>query len=338
MENIASKIKALNCPEDQITVLSKFLVSLSDEVVLLEEEVRILNYLNEKGISIRPSQIKIFGYGFSYVHDTVEEMEALGEIQAYVEDASRICSKEAIKRLKWLKKNGYEYKSPEGKYAKTVFSKKAFVKQYGFVDLDEKKENVKEEDAQSVSFQETKTTQVLSDSQSINPADVKPLLEEVKAEEIVVHESQEPVDLIAIKTELDAQEKTNEPAKDKGSVIDFTGAEVTDDFGSPYEEILAKPQTIGLNDETFDKYEKLVENTRHVLVSVYNIAEVSDTVTDNLIKLITSGVTDEADIIFYAITYGAGIESEEEIQRLKNAIKEELEYTSILDLDIGRVA
>ena len=106
-------------------------------------------------------------------------------------------------------------------------------------------------------------------------------------------------------------------------------------FVNPYEEILNAPQTIGLNDETFDRYERLADSIKNVMVSVYGIEEVNDTITDNLIKLVTNEIMDDSQVMYYAITYGKNI-SDEEAQRIKDCISEELEYTSILDVNLGR--
>lgn len=330
MENIASKIKALNFPDELKIVLDKFMICLSDSIVSLEEMVHILNYLGEKGISLRPSHIKIFANGFSYIHDVVEEMEALGELQAFVEDPNRINSKGAIKRLKWMMARGYEYKSEEGKYAKTVFSSRAFEGQYGLVDLDAL--TVTNADEQKTIEPELTPGDPLTPDVPLKEM-TTPILEEKQDEKIVLELDANPLDLVADFGNNPVSAKEDEV----NSVIDYTAAEVTDNFNNPYEEILSKPQTIALNDETFDRYEKLSESIRHILVSVYNISEVNDAITDRLIKLVTNGVDNDYDVVFYAITYGKSVD-DIEAQRLKEAIAEELEYTSILDLDIAGVA
>ena len=73
------------------------------------------------------------------------------------------------------------------------------------------------------------------------------------------------------------------------------------------------------------------------MVSVYGIEEINDTITDNLIKLVTNEVMDDSQVMYWAITYGKTISPEEE-QRLRSAISEELEYTSILEINLGGMA
>ena len=46
--NIALKLKALNYPKDILPTISKFVPSISDEVISLEEMVQVINYLSEK--------------------------------------------------------------------------------------------------------------------------------------------------------------------------------------------------------------------------------------------------------------------------------------------------
>lgn len=609
MENVASKIKALNFPEETYPTIDKFILSLSDDCVTLEELVRIVNYLYEKGISLKPCQIKVLANGFSYVEKTVDEMEALGELDAFIEDPNRMNSKDVINRLKYLKSIHAEYKK-DGKYAKALFSKRIFEAQYGKIDfakmaLDEmdlsstpeSKEEVKgyynedfaayqaeqvsplaykkeEEDqiyippvwpeldttvtkiygenpddtsyvevspiddsvlaydqaeaqmalipsdesvpelgeapldgnitpkkpaeAQEMTEEHSdaylalmeSATQAEADAEvdlpdeqiihetpakgegtlpetdsvsevapeelvqddsmvmppldsqevdtyipmaeeeqeeytydnyalipyipedSINNPDIELIdeytyedgyyvtstpddsslaqaqeqgLEEPPAFEEVPAQSEEQAEkpeskIINLEDYMDPKyigaedeyEAPELPLRDDAKALDFnddnkdlidleaqfnsrsddellnapedlepksssTNNVVSIDFNNPYEDILSKPQTIGLNDETFDRYEKLADSIRHVLVSVYNIDEVNDTITDNLIKLITNGVEKDSEVIYYAITFGKII-SEEEIQRLRNAIEEELEYTSILDLNIGEAA
>lgn len=573
MENVASKIKALNFPEETYPSIGKFILSLSDDCVTLEELVRIVNYLYEKGISLRPSQIKVLANGFSYVEKTVDEMERLGELDAFIEDPNRMNSKNVINRLKYLKSIRAEYKK-DGKYAKALFSQKAFEAQYGQVNFekmrldemnltldansdkqkpyynedfaayqaeqisplayknqdeekivlppvwpyldetvtdvygseetqdvkepeeapiaplstpneestivpsendtnevtptpDENPEPVKETDTPSdetmmpedldhsdaylallqaaAKDTEKDASQIKEDTEikddtidyeinqkdqedyalmpyipqsalknseivydlayekeieeqegyyaTTTPDDTEKETQEEVAEEIVseneeIVSEEEPskeneATIINLEDYMDpkysSQPKTDlesetpdlplrKDAEDSEFILaddelaqieaefntgeiklgapedltpvtkmDLTNSAISIDFTNPYEDILSKPQTIGLNDETFDRYERLADSIRHILVSVYNIDEVNDTITDNLIKLITNGVEKDSEVIYYAITFGKII-SEEESQRLRNAIEEELEYTSILDLNLGEAA
>ena len=73
------------------------------------------------------------------------------------------------------------------------------------------------------------------------------------------------------------------------------------------------------------------------MLSVYGVEEVNDVITDNLIKLITNEITDDKMTIYYAITYGKELSKEEE-EMLKTSIDNELEFTSIVDINLGRAA
>ena len=296
--NIALKLKALGYSKDALPTINKFVPSISDEVITLEELVQIINYLNEKGITIkRPAQQKALAGGLLFVKKQIEEMERIGELGAYVEDPIRINSKGAAQRIEYLKRIDEPYKTPEGKYSKLPFRKRAFETKYGIEYL---RENVP----------------VIEPVQEIVPEVTVPIVESPKVEKHKV------VEIINYK------EKQIEPEyvpEDEPVVVD------------PVVEILSKPQTIGLVDETFERYERLADSIRHVMVSVYGIEEINDSITDNLIKLVTNEVTGDDKVMYYAITYGKSITDEEE-RRLKETIREELEYTSILDINIGGMA
>ena len=90
-------------------------------------------------------------------------------------------------------------------------------------------------------------------------------------------------------------------------------------------------------DETFDRYDSLAESVRQVLCRVYNVTELNDNIIDNLIKLVTNGIEDDKFVMYTAITYGKNV-SEEEKMCLTKAIEEELDYTSIMNIGLGRVA
>lgn len=121
---------------------------------------------------------------------------------------------------------------------------------------------------------------------------------------------------------------------DEAIATQYTASGAVSKLNSPLEEILQGPQTIGLNDKTFDRYEKLADGIRKVMNDVYGINEVNDTITDNLIKLVTNEIMDDAMVMYYSITYGKNI-SDEEARKLKATIKEKLEYMGIMDVDLG---
>ena len=283
MENIAAKLKLLNCSEEMYPIAYKHIASLN--AVSLEELNSILSFMIEKGIItyesdkilLAPENFNILCNGLETIKERVAEMERIGEIDALKEKPGRINSKSAVSRLEYLKSIDEPYKTPEGKYSKVPFTLREFQRKY---DMTQSAQNI------------------------INiENNVEPMLSEVVSPE----------------------------------VTDKVKAEVYDEkIKNPFEEILSNPQTIGLNDETFDRYERLADSIKHVMVSVYDVEEVNDTITDNLIKLVTNEIMDDSEVMYYAITYGKNI-SDEEAERIKNCIHEELEYTSILDINLGRI-
>lgn len=291
--NIALKLKTLAYSKEVAPMINKFVADLSDDVVSLEELEQIVSYLASKGISIKkPSEQKVVANGFSFVQSQVENMERIGELGAYVEDPVRINSRGAIQRIAYLRSIDEPYKTPEGKYSKLPFRKRAFEAKYGVEYL-----NIASEELQNM----------------------QPVIEPtvVESERHKVTQVISPL------------------ATSKDGVVENVTS--PNEFVNPLEEILSKPQTIGLNDETFERYERLADGIRQVMISVYGISEVNDTIIDNLIKLVTCEVEDDSIVMYYSITYGKSI-SPEETQRLRAAIGEALEYTSILEIDLGRAA
>lgn len=303
-KSIAEKIKLLNYESDKFPMLNKFMVSVS--LMDSMEMERILAYLQSKGIIIsKPSQQNVLLNSFDFIQNQVESMEKLGALGAYVEDPSRINCKSAVARVEYLQKNGIPIVSPEGKFLKIIFKKREFEAKYG------------------LDYLQTHTEAKV----------------EVASEPIVVSVPEVPANIIddSVLNSVVEDWYTETTVKEAEEAVEVTYEDpdmVV--YANPIEEILSKPQTIGLNDETFERYEKLSDGIRHVMVSVYNIEEINDSITDNLIKLVTNEVDDDSLVMYYAITYGKTI-TDEEVKRLKSAISEELEYTSILELDM-RVA
>ena len=320
MENIAPKIKTLNYSENVYPMINKFLGSLSDNVISLEEVVQIVNYLTEKGIVIaKPSQQKVLASGFEFIKSQVEKMESIGELDAYIEDPVRINCKSAYERLLYLKKIEQPYKNEDNKYSRILFSKKAFESKYGVIDFQEELGLEVKEEVEPISIPDATemVAPVVESKEEV--ADVDKQREEL--EKTMALELSDVANLVNGHSEIDMATE--------GTMIEPSG--------DPIDEILAKPQTISFNDETFDRYERLSDSIRHILMEVYGAEEVNENITDNLIKLITNEVADDSLVMFKAITFNKTI-SEQEAARLKEAITEELEYTSILDIDLGRAA
>lgn len=300
---IAKKIQLLNYEQDKYPMINKFMISLSDELLTYEEMEAIVNYLASKGIALtKPSQQSVLLNGLDFIKMQVEKMESLGCLGAYVEDPARINVKSAAQRIEYLNSIGEPVVTAEGKFVKALFSKRAFENKYG-INYANPVQSV--EPVQDIAV----ITPIVEESVTswIEPAPIveEPIIEapttEVYEEAYIPNEEMEP------------------------------------QFSDPIDEILSKPQTIGLNDETFERYEKLAESIRHVMVSVYGIEEINNSITDNLVKLVTNEIMDDSMVMFKAITYGKNI-TDEEVKRLRNTISEELEYTSILELDMGMAA
>ena len=123
------------------------------------------------------------------------------------------------------------------------------------------------------------------------------------------------------------------------------GAEVSP-VTNVFDMILQKPQTNALTDETFERFERLSDSLRRVMLTVYGVQEVNDSITDNLIKLVTSedkivaevsGSELDAELLYAAITHGKEL-SPEEVERIKDSILEELQFVNNMDVELGRAA
>ncbi len=346
MENIARKIKALDYTEEMMTTLPKFLATLvakdpttGEDLVSEEEIIQTVKYLKEKGISLRPTHLKVLAMGFSYIKNAVEEMEKIGELKMYVDDPTRMIPKDNVNRILYLRKAGKEYKSPEGKYAKFAYSKRAFEAEFGVIDFTSEK-------AKEVNAAEPKNT-AIKDAKEEKPKNQA----EKTGKNSEGNKGKDKKKGSSPKSDSDAKQATDEVAINKDESMEYTGVLDLDNLtasfngkkdgnnkkkastaNGPYDEILGSPQLTALTDETFERFENLASSIRRILTTVYNITEVSESISDNLVKLIVAEVPSDSDILYYAITYGKNI-SEEEDAQLRGAIEEELEYIKIFDLD-----
>lgn len=83
--------------------------------------------------------------------------------------------------------------------------------------------------------------------------------------------------------------------------------------------------TVGLTEETYDKYRDLESKLMLVMQTIYGVGEITPEVSNNLIKLIsTNNSYSDADILFAVLVYNQN-RSVEEIEAIKNAIKEVIE-------------
>lgn len=274
--SLVEKIKVLSLTPENYKTLFKFYASITDDVVSYEDLTTIVNYLKSKGINItKPSEFKIFANPFDFIKSQVSKMESLGHLQAFVEDPTRINSKECTIRLEYCLKNGIPVRSESGKYNKLIFNKRDFERKFG--------EGVKKEEP-SVKESNVQETQEVNNvlSPSVNTE---------------ISTKTEPV---SNETEKNVEAETN-----------------------PYLLALLKDQTIRLTDEMLAKYEDLSLHLRHVLEALNYGSEIDGTKSDNMIKLLASGITDEREIIYYTLTFKKNLTDEEKVKIYK-AIDTEL--------------
>lgn len=274
--SLVEKIKVLSLTPENYKTLFKFYASITDDVVSYEDLTTIVNYLKSKGINItKPSEFKIFANPFDFIKSQVSKMESLGHLQAFVEDPTRINSKECTIRLEYCLKNGIPVRSESGKYNKLIFNKRDFERKFG--------EGVKkvEPSVKESNVQET---------QEVNNVPSPSVNTEISTKtEPVINE-----------TEKNVEAETN-----------------------PYLLALLKDQTIRLTDEMLAKYEDLSLHLRHVLEALNYGSEIDGTKSDNMIKLLASGITDEREIIYYTLTFKKNLTDEEKVKIYK-AIDTEL--------------
>ena len=274
--SLVEKIKVLSLTPENYKTLFKFYASITDDVVSYEDLTTIVNYLKSKGINItKPSEFKIFANPFDFIKSQVSKMESLGHLQAFIEDPTRINSKECTIRLEYCLKNGIPVRSESGKYNKLIFNKRDFERKFG--------EGVKKEEP-SVKDSNVQETQEVNNvlSPSVNTE---------------ISTKTEPV---SNETEKNVEAETN-----------------------PYLLALLKDQTIRLTDEMLAKYEDLSLHLRHVLEALNYGSEIDGTKSDNMIKLLASGITDEREIIYYTLTFKKNLTDEEKVKIYK-AIDTEL--------------
>lgn len=330
MKNIALKLKLFNYSENAYPTLGKFLSVLTDEVVSYEELNAIFDFLASKGIIIsKPSQNKIFANNISFIKSQVDRMDEIGELDAYREDPLRINSKGAIERLLYMKNNGEVYRNEQGKYSRVPFVKSLFESKYGKINFEHDNQELKE-DVVSEEAQIPQNT----DNIVLEP------VASIKENKDIAEDSHEDLNETVIVPPV-VEEVILAPESEVGFAVEDVHKDISDivlvEELDPLDELLLKPQTISFTDDTFDRYEELSENIRHILMTLYGAEEINDAITDNLIKLVTNDVPGDEVVILKAITYGKNI-SEAELQRLKNVIREEVEYSRIANEGHGRAA
>ncbi len=319
MYDIVNKISALNLPKEVYPNIPKFYASFSDDLVTLEELKEKMGYLTSKGIAItKPSQVKVFSLPLDFIKSQVEQAEKLGLLDMFISDPTRISSTELFKRLSYVMSLNETLKDEKGKYSKILFNKKEFDRRYGVDYLTkEKGNNVKVETV-------SQTNTALDDLSS----EVEKAMNIITAEPIV----ENPVkDVEPVETHVEvASEPINESSVQEVTPVN-NPTEVED--VNPYVMALSKEQTIRLDDEMLARFEDLTAHLKNVLITLGYSDEIDGTKSDNLIKLLTSGVTEEREILYYTLTYNKNLTDEEKVS-IYNAIDNELKLTNNGELSL----
>ena len=315
MYDIVNKISVLNLPKEVYPNIPKFYASFSDDLVTLEELKEKMGYLTSKGIAItKPSQVKVFSLPLDFIKSQVEQAEKLGLLDMFISDPTRISSTELFQRLSYVMSLNETLKDEKGKYSKILFNKKEFDRRYGVDYLTKEKENVVKEETIS------QTNTSLDDLNS----EVEKAMNTITAEPIVENpvKDVEPVEV--------ASEPINESPVQEVTPVNTTSE--TEEI-NPYVMALSKEQTIRLDDEMLARFEDLTAHLKNVLITLGYSDEIDGTKSDNLIKLLTSGVTEKREILYYTLTYNKNLTDEEKVSIYK-AIDNELKLTNNGELSL----
>lgn len=332
MYDIVNKISVLNLPKEVYPNIPKFYASFSDDLVTLEELKEKMGYLTSKGIAItKPSQVKVFSLPLDFIKSQVEQAEKLGLLDMFISDPTRISSTELFKRLSYVMSLNETLKDEKGKYSKILFNKKEFDRRYGVDYLTkEKDDNVKVETTNNNEENVVKKETISQTNTSLDDlsSEVEKAMNTITAEPIV----ENPVkDVEPVETHVEvASEPINESSVQEVTSVN-TPTEVED--VNPYVMALSKEQTIRLDDEMLARFEDLTAHLKNVLITLGYSDEIDGTKSDNLIKLLTSGVTEEREILYYTLTYNKNLTDEEKVSIYK-AIDNELKLTNSGELSL----
>lgn len=332
MYDIVNKISVLNLPKEVYPNIPKFYASFSDDLVTLEELKEKMGYLTSKGIAItKPSQVKIFSLPLDFIKSQVEQAEKLGLLDMFVSDPTRISSTELFKRLSYVMSLNETLKDEKGKYSKILFNKKEFDRRYGVEYLTkEKDDNVKVETTNNNEENVVKEETISQTNTSLDDlsSEVEKAMNTITAEPIV----ENPVkDVEPVETHVEvSSDPINESSVQEVTPVN-TPTEVED--VNPYVMALSKEQTIRLDDEMLARFEDLTAHLKNVLITLGYSDEIDGTKSDNLIKLLTSGVTEEREILYYTLTYNKNLTDEEKVSIYK-AIDNELKLTNNGELSL----
>ena len=328
MYDIVNKISVLNLPKEVYPNIPKFYASFSDDLVTLEELKEKMGYLTSKGIAItKPSQVKVFSLPLDFIKSQVEQAEKLGLLDMFISDPTRISSTELFQRLSYVMSLNETLKDEKGKYSKILFNKKEFDRRYGVDYLTkEKDDNVKVETTNNNEENVVKEGTISQTNTSLDDlsSEVEKAMNTITAEPIVENpvKDVEPVEV--------ASEPINESPVQE--VTPVNNPSETEEI-NPYVMALSKEQTIRLDDEMLARFEDLTAHLKNVLITLGYSDEIDGTKSDNLIKLLTSGVTEKREILYYTLTYNKNLTDEEKVSIYK-AIDNELKLTNNGELSL----
>lgn len=328
MYDIVNKISVLNLPKEVYPNIPKFYASFSDDLVTLEELKEKMGYLTSKGIAItKPSQVKVFSLPLDFIKSQVEQAEKLGLLDMFISDPTRISSTELFQRLSYVMSLNETLKDEKGKYSKILFNKKEFDRRYGVDYLTkEKDDNVKVETTNNNEENVVKEETISQTNTSLDDlsSEVEKAMNTITAEPIVENpvKDVEPVEVVS--------EPINESPVQE--VTPVNNPSETEEI-NPYVMALSKEQTIRLDDEMLARFEDLTAHLKNVLITLGYSDEIDGTKSDNLIKLLTSGVTEKREILYYTLTYNKNLTDEEKVSIYK-AIDNELKLTNNGELSL----
>ena len=327
MYDIVNKISILNLPKEVYPNIPKFYASFSDDLVTLDELKEKMDYLTSKGIVItKPSQVKIFSLPLDFIKSQVEQAEKFGLLDIFISDPTRITSTELFQRLGYVMSLNESLKDEKGKYKKILFNKKEFDRRYGVEYLTKENDmlNINNEVEQNAVKEQVVETSPISDDLS---SEVENAMNAPVVEPVV----ENPVkDIEPVETQVEAvvEPVIEAPVKEVTPVASSDPEEI-----NPYVMALSKEQTIRLDDEMLAKFEDLTAHLKNVLITLGYSDEIDGTKSDNLIKLLTSGITEEREILYYTLTYNKNLTNEEKVSIYK-AIDNELKLTNNGELSL----
>ena len=332
MYDIVNKISVLNLPKEVYPNIPKFYASFSDDLVTLEELKEKMGYLTSKGIAItKPSQVKVFSLPLDFIKSQVEQAEKLGLLDMFISDPTRISSTELFKRLSYVMSLNETLKDEKGKYSKILFNKKEFDRRYGVDYLTKEKDNdVKIETTNNNEENVVKEETISQTNTSLDDlsSEVEKAMNTITAEPIVENPVKD-IEPIGTHVEVVSEPINESPVQE---VTPVNNPSETEEI-NPYVMALSKEQTIRLDDEMLARFEDLTAHLKNVLITLGYSDEIDGTKSDNLIKLLTSGITDKREILYYTLTYNKNLTDEEKVSIYK-AIDNELKLTNNGELSL----